>query len=197
MLSAARPTRHFPIYFLALNTGLRRGELLGLRWKDVDIHEGTVTVNQGLVRTKDGLIFQEPKTKLSNRTIGISKEVVNELKFHRRRQMAEIENAGEAYEGNGLVFCNELGRPVCPRGLTRHYERLLKRAGLKKITFHALRHTFATISLEEGVDIKTTQENLGHHSAAFTLDVYSSVTSKMKKDATDKIGNLLASCLSE
>jgi len=194
-LAAARESRHFPAYFLELATGLRRGELLGLRWKDVDLKAGTVTVNQGLVRTKQGLVFQEPKTPLANRTINIPPEIVNELKFHRRRQMTEIENAGEAWENNGLVFCNELGHPLCPRGFTRNFERVLKRAGIENVNFHGLRHTYAVMSLQEGVDIKTTQENMGHHKAAFTLDVYSGVTSKMKKEATDKIGNLLASCM--
>jgi integrase len=197
LLTAARETKHFPAYFLALNTGLRRGELLGLRWRDVDLKEGTVTVTQGLIRTKGGLKFQEPKTKLSNRTIGISPQVVSVLKDHKKRQNEERLSAGEAYnKEHDLVFCNELGEPICPRGFTRHFERLLKRAGLEgKVTFHGLRHTFATLSLQEGAAARTVQEALGHHKAAFTLDVYSSVTDKMKKEATDKIGNLLASCL--
>jgi integrase len=196
-LTAARDTKHFPAYFLALNTGLRRGELLGLRWKDVDLKAGSITVNQGLVRTKQGLVFQEPKTKLSNRTIGVSPQVVIALKDHKKRQNEERLAAGTAYnKEHDLVFCNELGDPICPRGFTRHFERLLKKSGLEgKVTFHGLRHTFATLSLQEGAAARTVQEALGHHKAAFTLDVYSSVTDKMKKEATDKIGNLLASCL--
>ncbi|NLX92159.1 MAG: site-specific integrase [Firmicutes bacterium] len=198
-LAAARETKHFPAYFLALNTGLRRGELLGLRWKDVDLKAGSITVNQGLVRTKQGLVLQEPKTKLSNRTIGISPQVVSVLKEHKKRQNEERLAAGTAYNTkNHLVFCNELGEPLCPRGFTRHFERVLKRAGLEgKVTFHGLRHTFATLSLQEGAAARTVQEALGHHKAAFTLDVYSSVTAKMKKEATDRIGSLLASCLNE
>lgn len=195
-LTAARETKYFPAYYLVLNTGLRRGELLGLRWKDVDLKAGTAAVNQGLVRTKAGLVFQEPKTKLSTRTIGISPQVVSVLKEHKKRQNEGRLAAGEAYNRElDLVFCNELGQPLCPRGFTRHYERLLKKAGLPKISFHALRHTFATLSIQEGVSARAVQEALGHHKVAFTLDVYSSVTSKMKKEATDKIGNLLASCL--
>jgi integrase len=216
-LSAARETKHFAAYFMALNTGLRRGELLGLRWKDVDLKEGSITVNQGLVRTKEGLSFQEPKTRLSNRTIGISKEVVNELKFHRRRQMADQERIPAAlYEDHGLVFCSEDGRPMCPRGFTRHFERIFDRinrdierkgeelewpaevteaAKIKKVPFHALRHTFATLCLQQGTDARTIQEALGHHKASFTLDVYSGVTKQMKQEATSKIGSLLASCL--
>ena len=84
---------------------------------------------------------------------------------------------------------------MCPRGFTRHYERLLKRAELEQITFHALRHTFATLCLQQGTDPRTIQEALGHHKVAFTLDVYSGVTAKMKQEATDKIGSLMASCL--
>ena len=94
-----------------------------------------------------------------------------------------------------LVFCNKLGKPLCPRAFTKHFERTLKKAGLVNITFHAMRHTFATLSLQQGTDVRTIQEALGHHKAAFTLDVYSNVTTKMKKEATDKIGALLASCL--
>jgi len=217
-LSAARETKHFAAYLLALSTGLRRGELLGLQWKDIDLKNGYITVNRGLVRTKQGLSFQEPKTKLSNRSIGISKEVIDELKFHRRRQIAEQENAGEVYYHNDLVFCNEIGQPLCPRGFTRHYERIVDRinraieeegkrnelkpelieaAKLTKAPFHALRHTFATLCLQQGTDPRTIQEALGHHKVAFTLDVYSGVTAQMKQEATEKIGSLLASCLQE
>jgi integrase len=194
-LNAAHGTDYFPAYYLELATGLRRGELLGLRWKDVDLESGTVTVNQGLVRTKQGLIFQKPKTKLANRTISIPVEVVGVLKMYQSRWKVMKDDAGEGWHNNDLLFCSKLGKPLDPRSFTHHFERLLKKAGLPKITFHGLRHTYATMNLQEGVDIKTTQENLGHHSASFTLDVYSSVTDKMKKSATDKIGKLLNSCM--
>ena len=215
-LAGARESRHFAAYYLVLNTGLRRGELLALRWKDVDLKEGSVTVNQSLVRTKNGLIFQAPKTKLSNRTISISKQVINELKMHWRRQEGEKAEAEDSYENNGLVFCNELGQKLCPRAFTRHYEKIYEKINreadakgkkenwtkeqieAEKITpvnFHALRHTFATLSLQEGTDPRTIQEALGHYKVSFTLDVYSGVTSRMKKEATDKIGRLMASCL--
>ncbi len=218
LLRAARETKHFPAYYLELSTGLRRGELLALRWQDIDFKSRNITVNQGLVRTKEGLKFQEPKNKLANRTISIPKEVMDEIKFHRKRQMTEIENAGEAYKNNNLLFCNELGQPLCPRGFTRHFERLLKRCNdiivkeciekgmtqeqaekvkIPKIPFHSLRHTFATMSLQEGVDMKTTQENLGHFDPAFTLRTYSGVTKRMKTEATDKIGNLLNVCMKD
>jgi integrase len=197
LLKVARESNYFAAYYLALNTGLRRGELLALRWQEIDMVESTVKVSRGLVRTKGGLIFQEPKTKFSKRVIGISPEVVSVLKAHKKEQNEHRLSLGEIYQDQDLIFCNELGLPLDPRALTRHFERLLEKAGLEKINFHGLRHTFATLSLQEGTDPRTTQEALGHHKVAFTLDVYSGVTAKMKQEATSKIGNLLASCLSQ
>ena len=192
-LATAKESKHFAAFFLALNTGIRRGELLGLRWQDIDFKACQLTVNQGLVRvTGKGLIFQEPKTKLSNRVINLAPAVLQVLKEHKAEQNEIRLLAGSAYNADlDLVFANELGEPICPRAFTRIFERVVKRAGLD-VTFHGLRHTFATIALEQGVDVKTIQETLGHHSAAFTMDVYSSVTAKMKKEAADRVGNLLA-----
>ncbi len=198
-LASAKDSKHFPIFFLALNTGMRRGELLGLRWQDLDLEAGQLTVKQGLVRVSgQGLVLQEPKTKLSNRVINLAPAVMQILKDHRKKQAECRLMAGGAYDKKGLdlVFANELGEPICPRAFTRVFERLVKKAGLD-VTFHGLRHTFATIALEQGVDVKTIQETLGHHSAAFTMDVYSSVTAKMRREAADKVGDLLASLLEQ
>ena len=208
-LRAAQTTPYFTAYYLELATGLRRGELLGLRWCDVDLEAKTVSVNQGLVRTKAGLVFQPPKTKQGKRTISIPVDVAGVLKFHQKRQENQQEEAGSAWVGkmvflnkdkpedNDLVFTNAIGKPIDPRALTRHFERLLARAGLPKISFHGLRHTFATLSLQQGVDMRTTSENLGHFDPGFTLSVYSGVTARMKQDATDKIGNLLKECFNK
>jgi len=195
-LAAAKDSKHFAAFFLALNTGMRRGELLGLRWKDIDFEAGQLTVNQGLVRVSgQGLVFQEPKTKLSNRVINLAPAAVQVLKEHKKKQAEYRLMAGGIYRKDlDLVFANEIGEPLDPRAFTRVFERLVKKAGLD-VTFHGLRHTFATIALEQGVDVKTIQETLGHHSAAFTMDVYSSVTAKMKKEAADRVGNLLASLI--
>ncbi|MFO8023499.1 MAG: tyrosine-type recombinase/integrase [Perlabentimonas sp.] len=229
-LNEAKKTQYFTAYYLELATGLRRGELLGLRWKDIDLLARTVTVNQGLVRTKQGLVFQAPKTKQSKRTISIPADVAEILKFHKKRQNGLKEKAGLAWaiehvflqekpEPNDLVFTNEIGRPLDPSSLTRHFKRLIvkinqeievvgKREKWKqedievkklppKISFHGLRHTYATLCLQLGVDMKTTQENLGHFDPGFTLSVYSNVTQKMNQEATDKINNALLACLNE
>jgi len=198
-LATAKDSKHFAAYFLALNTGMRRGEILGLRWRDLDLAAGQLTINQGLVRvTGKGLIFQEPKTALSKRVINLAPPVVQVLKEHKKKQAEYRLMAGGAYDEKGLdlVFANELGEPICPRAFTRVFERLIKKAGLD-VTFHGLRHTFATLALESGVDVKTIQETLGHHSSAFTMDVYSRVTAKMKREAADKVGDLLASLLEQ
>ena len=216
-LSEAKETKHFAAYFLVLNTGIRRGELLGLRWRDIDLKAGTISINQSLVRVNGGLKFQEPKTKLSKRTIGISSAVIEELKRHRKKQSDQMKEAGDSYNSkDNLVICNELGQPICPRAFIRHFERVIDRynrridekakkenlkdadklkAKIPKINFHGLRHTFATLCLEQGTDPRTIQEALGHHKVAFTLDIYSGVTNKMRQEATEKIGSLLASCL--
>ncbi len=229
-LSYAKETHYFTAYYLEVATGLRRGELLGLRWKNVDLQNKSVTVSQGLVRTKQGLVFQPPKTKLGRRTISIPANVSEVLKFHHKQQDRLKEKAESAWvnelifankdqpESNDLVFTNEIGKPVDPRALTRHFERLIDKINrdieligekgdwkqedieakkIEKISFHGLRHTYATLCLQQGVDMKTIQENLGHFDPGFTLSVYSGVTDKMKQESTDKIGSILEYCLNK
>lgn len=197
-LAAAKNSKHYAAYLLELATGLRRGELLGLKWPDLDLKSGTVTVNRGLVRAKgQGLIFQEPKTHYSRRTISIPLQVARELERHKAKQNIDKLELGKAYYNDNLVFCTKEGKPLDPSEFTRHFQRLLKAAGLPRLRFHDLRHTFATVSLQEGVSAKVIQEVLGHHSAAFTMQVYSHVTEKMKREATDKIGAVLNACIGE
>ena len=198
-LTQAKDSKFYIAFYLALTTGMRRGEILALRWQDIDLDNHKVSVNQSLVRVKEGgLIFQEPKTKLAKRTINISSHLFSLLQDHKERQNIVIKSEGKNYRSDlDLIFCNNLGEPICPRNFTRHFERLLKKAGLDRIPFHSLRHTYSTICLQEKVDIKTIQENLGHHSSAFTMDVYSSVTDKMKRDASDKVDSLISTLMPE
>jgi len=119
---------------------------------------------------------------------------VRELRAHRARQAQEKLILGSGYEDNDLVFCAEQGGLIDPRSFCRQFDRVIRKAGLEHIPFHALRHTFATMALQEGVSVKAIQETLGHHTAAFTLAAYGHVTESMKREAADKIGNLLARC---
>jgi integrase len=196
-LDAVKGDRLFAAFFLEMGTGLRRGELLGLRWRDLDIDAGVLQVRQTLIRVgnhgntesgrKSRLIFQEPKTEQSRRTIPIPDDIVEALRHHKARQAKERLLMGGAYEDHGLVFCQANGQPIAPYTFTRHFERLLKYAGLPRIRFHDGRHTFATLMLELGESAKTVQTILGHTRISTTLDTYSHVSLDLEKKAAARL----------
>ena len=162
---------------------------------------GVLHVRQTLVRVgnhnategdrKTQLIFEEPKTDQSQRTIPIPEEIIEALKRHKARQAQERLLMGEAYEDQGLVFCQPNGQPIDPRNFTRSFERLLTQAGLPKIRFHDGRHTFATLMLELGESAKTVQTMLGHTKIATTLDIYSHVSLDLEKKAAARLNAVL------
>ncbi|MGB9866851.1 MAG: tyrosine-type recombinase/integrase [Bacillota bacterium] len=199
LLASIQQDRLYPAILLELATGLRRGELLALRWQDVDLRAGTLTVRRNLVRIRnhDGggaktrLVFQEPKTPQSRRTIPIPEDVVAELKRHKARQNQEKLLLGQAYQDNDLVFCLEDGRPLDPRNFTRHFDALLEKAGLPHIRFHDCRHTFATALLELGEHPKVVQHILGHSRIAMTLDTYSHASLDLEKRAMARLNEAL------
>jgi integrase len=200
-LAAVRDDRLFAAFFLEMGTGLRRGELLGVRWQDFDLDTGVLQVRQTLVRIgnhditagdrKTRLIFQEPKTEQSRRIIPIPDDIVEALRHHRARQAEERLLMGEAYEDQGLVFCQANGQPIDPRNFTRHFERLLNQAGVPRIRFHDGRHTFATLMLELGEAPKTVQTMLGHTKISTTLDIYSHVSLDLEKKAAARLNAVL------
>lgn len=200
-LAAVRDDRLFAAVFLALGTGLRRGELLGLRWQDLDLDAGVLHVRQTLVRVgnheggtgdrKTRLIFQAPKTEQSRRVIPIPGQIIETLRRHKARQAEERLLLGEAYEDQGLVFCQANGRPIDPRNFTRSFERLLKQAGVPRIRFHDGRHTFATLMLELGEAPKTVQTMLGHTKISTTLDIYSHVSLDLERKAAARLNAVL------
>jgi integrase len=139
------------LYVLALTTGLRIGELLGLKWSDIDLDARRLRVSRQLQRGQEGLIFTEPKAA-SRRTVDLPARTVEALKRHRKRQFEDALKAGGAPQDNALVFAAALGTPLGPEMVTqRSFKPLLKRAGLPEIRFHDLRHTFATLLLARGV----------------------------------------------
>jgi integrase len=183
-LEAARGDRLEALYVLAVTTGMRQGELLGLKWQDVDLEAKMLQVRRTLTRHGGKIALGEPKTKKSRRSIRLTSHAVEVLKAHLNRQLREIEILGDRYQDQGLIFTTDTGAPVNPSNLRqRSFAPLLKRAGLPHMRFHDLRHTCATLLLSRGVHPKFVQELLGHATIAITLDTYSHVMPSMG-DAT-------------
>ena len=176
----AKASGVFELYYLELATGLRRGELLGLHWEDIDLERQTITVRRQVVRI-NGVVTEAPlKTKNSYRTLSIGVDAVEIL----RQQKEKV--------GGTYVFPSPTGGPISPDSVLHMLHRVLNRAGLPKVRFHDLRQTFATLALQNGVDIKTVSGMLGHYSAGFTLDTYAHVTTIAQRQAADVMGNVLS-----
>lgn len=187
---------------VAWGTGLRRSEILGLKWDDIDFKKGTLTVRRTLVRVKGGYKFGEPKTKKSRRTIPLPEQVTLELKIWKKNQAkekmawnvlhkdVELEQRPK-YNAMNLVFCNEIGEPTNPEFISRSFKRDLKMANLPEIRFHDLRHGHATMLLELGEDIKVISDRLGHSTITLTADTYSHVREKMQREASNKLDQVL------
>jgi integrase len=162
------------LYVLAITTGLRRGELLGLRWDDADLERGTLRVGRALVREGGRHELGETKTRRGRRRVNLTPRTVAALKAHRKRQLEERMRFSDLYQDRGLIFATRVGTPLNPENLVkRSFKPLLAKAGLPEIRFHDLRHTCATLLLSRSVHPKIVQELLGHATIAMTLDTYS------------------------
>jgi integrase len=190
-LDAAAGHRLEALYVLAVTTGMRQGELLGLRWRDVDVDAGTLQIRGSMQATPDGLRIMEPKTTGSRRRVALSKQPIDALRRHRVAQATERLRIGAAWEDSDLVFCSAAGRPITASILRRSFEPLLKRAGLPRMRFHDLRHTSATLLLGRGVHPKVVSEMLGHTRISTTLDLYSHVSMTMQQQAADAFDAIL------
>ena len=176
LLQAARGSGLEALYVLAVTTGMRQGELLALRWQDVDIKNGTVSVRRTLTRNGGSIEMGEPKTKKSRRSIRLTPRAVEALESHLDCQLREMGILGDRYKDRGLLFTTSTGGPINPSNLRqRSFARLLKEARLPHIRFHDLRHTCATLLLAQGTHPKYVQDLLGHATIAITLDTYSHV----------------------
>jgi integrase len=194
LLEAAQGDRLEALYVLAIHTGMRRGELLGLKWSDVDLENSRIGTRRTLTRTDGGKRYTlgDPKTKRSHRTVRITPQAVEALRRHLTNQMEEMERLGDIYIDQGLVFTTEVGTPINPSNLRqRSFAPLLERAGLPRITFHDLRHTCASLLFQKNVHPKLVQELLGHASVAITLDTYSHMLPGMGSEAADAMANVL------
>jgi integrase len=194
LLEAARGDRLEALYVLAIHTGMRRGELLGLKWGDVDLDDTfpTVRVRRTLTRKDTGYVLGEPKTKKSRRTIRLTPQAVEALRRHLTSQMEQMKHLGDLYDDQGLIFTTEVGTLINPSNLRqRSFMPLLERAGLPQITFNDLRHTCASLLFQRNVHPKFVQELLGHASVAITLDTYSHMLPGMGSEAADAIESAL------
>lgn len=190
-LQYAADDRLAGLWTLIVATGMRRGEAIGLRWEDVDLDAGRLSVVQHVVVAQNRPLVQEIKTTASRRSIVLYPNVVAALRRHAVGQKEERLAIGPAWEDSGLVFTTLPGGVLHPRNVLRAFDRLVERAAVPDITIHDLRHTAATLALRAGVHPKLVQEMLGHARVAITLDLYSHVVEEMHHDASDRLGRLL------
>lgn len=239
-LEKSKDYRYYGAYVLAVTSGMRRGEVLGLPWRNFLLHYPTtldnwdkiddiipwkkfddiqpwdatavadilteagvnfeqprITIDQQLNVVNGGTQIMTPKTSNSIRVIHIPTGTACILVYQRYLQRKEKKAVGKGYNKEDLVFCTSTGKPAPPRSFTRNFQGALKHAGLERIRFHDIRHTVATVLLEEGAALNTVQELLGHYDPKFTATQYGHVTTRMRSEATDKLSGLLTAAQSK
>jgi integrase len=192
-LEAAKGDRLGALYIAAIHTGLRQGELFGLRWEDVDLDAGTLSVHRTLSGAKGGPRFTTPKNDKTRR-VRLTPQAAEALWHHRKRQLEERIGFAGIWQDQGLVFCSTVGTPLSRHNVYKlSFKPLLERAGLPHaFRFHDLRHTFATLMACSGGHVKVVQEMLGHATINITLDLYSHVLPDMQEGAVDRLGAMLS-----
>ena len=182
-LNAAERRNALPMFYLELVSGLRKGELVALQWSDLDIENKTISVSKQYIKNPNGeLTLSRPKTETSVRKVSIPQEAVDLLVAEHNK-----------HPDNPYMFPSPVtGEMYYPDSIVNLHKKILKDAGLPHIRFHDLRHTFATLALQNGVDVKTVSSMLGHYDAGFTLRTYTHVTRQMQESAAEKMGNFMA-----
>lgn len=193
--------RNKALFVLALGSGLRLGELMALKWEDVDLENNIINVNRAISQIskvgKDGsrtwsILEHPPKTKSSIRTIPIPSTVKEVLKTHKKQQNKEKLKHGELYQDNRLIFCTELGNYIDTRNLTRSYARALAKADIEHKKFHSMRHTYATRLFESNVPIKTVQALMGHSDITTTMNIYTHVIPEKMTEDVQRLNHLFS-----
>jgi integrase len=180
------------LLWVAVVTGLRQGELLGLKWSDLDWTSRRIQVQRQVQRRKgDGLVFCEPKSASGRRVIVLGKSTIEKLREYKNNQLKERILLGEKWQDYDLIFPSPIGTPLDPSNVLKAYKDCLKRAGLPNLRFHDLRHSAATLMLQQGVNPKIVSERLGHSDISLTLNTYSHVLPPMQEEAAEKMDDLL------
>ncbi|NLT34276.1 MAG: tyrosine-type recombinase/integrase [Gaiellales bacterium] len=190
-LNATKGTRLYPLWLTMALTGMRRGEALGLRWEDVDLGAGRLSIHRSLVPLDGKIIVSEPKTRRGNRLVSLDATTVAELKRLRKAQREERLVWGPGWVDTGLVFTRENGDSLHPERITRAFARAVVKAGLPAIRLHDLRHTHATLALAAGIHPKVVSERLGHATVSLTLDTYSHAVPALSEEAAGIIAALV------
>lgn len=191
LLDTAKGNHYYPVIYTALSTGLRQAELLGLRWRDIDLDMLSISVSQVLYKRRGICQFKEPKTDHSRRRVAMTPKLSLFLREYRvQRELLYLE-LGKQLTLDDLVFTSVEIKPIDPCVLTHAFTRMAKQAGLEGVRFHDLRHTFASLMLLRGAKPKVISEALGHSSVAFTMDVYSHIISGMQEDAMALLDEVL------
>ena len=193
MLENAATNQFYPVIYTGVSSGLRQAELLGLRWRDVDLDLCSISVSQVLYKRRGVCIFKQPKTRGSSRRVAMTPKLALFLRDYKRGREILYLDLGRPLTLDDLVFSGIDGRPVDPCYLTHSFGRIIQRAGLGKVRFHDLRHTFASLMLMQGAKPKVISEALGHASVAFTMDTYSHIIGGMQEEAMALLDNVLPS----
>lgn len=192
VLEYAKNTPYYALYFLALFTGMRRSEILGLRWGDVDFIFAQISVVRSLHHLRNGqFVFRQPKTTKSRRTIALSPATAVVMNEHRKNQELICKHIGKEVADDDLIFCHDEGGPLLPDTVTRTWVRMMDKVGLKGIRLHDLRHSHASQLLKQGIHPKIVQERLGHSSIAVTMDTYSHVAPGMQRAAAERFDEVM------
>jgi integrase len=189
-LANCKGERHYLTFLIALYTGMRRGEILGLKWSDIDFNSQIIQVNRSLATIpKEGYIFTTPKTKSSIRRIHVPEFVINELRHHKKKQEEWKELVGEMYEDHDLIICTNKGTFQDSRNVIRVMKRIIKSIGITDIRFHDIRHTHASFLIAAGIDIVRISNRLGHSSPRTTLEFYAHLLQSSDNDIADTFHN--------
>ena len=190
-LAAIQDDRLYAMWFLFLTTGMRRGEVAGLRWSDVNLSAGSIAVRSQRTTLDHEVVVNDPKTATSRAPVAIDSDVIHALRLHQQQQKEERHLMGQGWQDSGLVFVWPDGRPYHPQHVTRMCKRLSERAGVPAVTPHNLRHTCASLLVEAGIPLKVVQERLRHASYLTTADLYAHVGGGIQQEAAKTIESIL------